>query len=470
MKTPPSIFNKVYDHYQASDWCLIILNQSNQIIHFNQNTSDNFQNLNKVDSIQSQLPLLAAETLEDEFIIPFFNHNDKIFDVHFLLQDDLKYLILVPIDMLHKQVQFKQQVAHEQVIERLKLQSLFATLENAHDELKEANSAKSFYISALSHEIGNPINAIKGYNQLLQEESISKAKATSIINNNIEKIQQIITQTLDYDQQYNTQYNVKINPAKKIDELFNDFKIQAQNKNLQLINEIDPSISINTNRTKWTQIFTNLISNAIKYTEQGSIKLISIIEDDLLHIDTIDTGSGMSQQFQNQLFTAWSREQDNQSNGNGIGLVISKMLAEQLGGDLLLHSSSTKGSRFRFSVNYFKPLNSYNILLVDDDYDCLNLFNYYLSQAGHQIKTADSIKSIKKQLEKNKFDIIVTDLNLTDGKADQIIKELNTKIKKTIVMTANPTNEKRDALYQAGFDQVLSKPLNQEQLVNSVSK
>lgn len=469
MKAPSGIISKIYDHYQATNWCLIILNKSNDIVHFNHNASEHIENLNLNESIRIQFPLLAAESLENEFIIPFFNHNDKIFDVHFLLDETFKYIMMIPIDMLHQQVQFKQQMAHEQVIEKLKLQSLFSALENAHDELKEANSAKSFYISALSHEIGNPINAIKGYNQLLEEDNISKDKATSVIKNNIEKIQQIITQTLDYDQQYNTQYSVKLNPAAMIDELFNDFKIQAQNKNLQLINQVDPSIIINTNKTKWTQIFTNLISNAIKYTEKGSIHVVSIIEDDLLHIDTIDTGCGMSLHFQNQLFTAWTREQKNQSKGNGIGLVISKMLAEQVGGDLLLYSSGTEGSRFRFSMNYFKPPNSQRILLVDDDFDCLNLFNYYLTQSGHQVKTADSIGSIKNQLKTHQFDVIVTDLNLTDGTVDQIIDELSQHAGKTIVMTANPTNEKRDALYQAGFDMVLSKPLSQEQLVNSVS-
>ena len=469
MSIPTSVIKKVYHHYRADDWCVVSLNQNNQVTYANQHAQSILLIPDELTDIKKTLPLVAAESLDEPFFMPFYNHQDKIYDVHFILEHDAKYIIMVPIDMVHQQVQFKQQMAHEQVIEKLRLQYLFSTLEDAHEELKEANSAKSFYISALSHEIGNPINAIKGFNELLSEGSIEDAEATKIIAKNIEKIQQIINQTLDYDQQYNTQYTMKLNPAEMIDDLFNDFRIQAHGKGLVLNNEVDHNIVINTNKTKWNQVFTNLISNAIKYTETGGITVKSIVEEGLLHIDVIDTGGGMSQAFQQQLFTAWSREKKSQTQGNGIGLVISKMLAEQVAADLILHSSSPQGSRFRFSVNYFKPMQSQRILLVDDDHDCLNLFNYYLTQAGHQVKTADSIASLMSQLEKHSFDTLITDLNLSDGQVHHVFTDFSNHVKTTIVMTANPAAEKIDELNKIGFDQVLSKPLSQEQLVNSVA-
>ena len=303
---------------------------------------------------------------------------------------------------------------------------------------------------------------------MLTQGEIKETEATSIIRKNIEKIQQIINQTLDYDQQFTTQYSLKLNPSEMIDDLFNDFRIQAEGKALILSNQVDKNITINTNKTKWNQVFTNLISNAIKYTNSGSITVKSIIEEDLLHIDVIDTGNGMSQEFQQKLFTAWSREQKNHTQGNGIGLVISKMLAEQVGADLILHSSSSKGSRFRFSVNYIKPQKSQRILLVDDDLDCLNLFKYYLTQAGHQVETADSIAGLQSQLEKYTFDVLVTDLNLSDGQAHQVFNQFKNQVQTRIVMTANPTAEKIEELNKIGFDRVLSKPLSQEKLVSSV--
>ena len=469
MSVPANILSKVYHHYRAEDWCVISLNDENKIIYANSKARQHFQLPEQQIDIKAALPLLATETLETDFFIPFYNHGDNIYDVHFLVEDRQKFIIMVPIDTIHQQLQYKQQIAHEQVIEKLRLQYLFSTLETAHSELKQANSDKSFYISALSHEIGNPITAIKGYNQLLQEGAIEAVNATSIIGKNIEKIQHSISQTLDYDQQHNTINSIKINPSNLIDDIFNDFKIQAQNKSLYLDNQVATDIYINTNTPKWNQVFTNLISNAIKYTETGGITIRSIVEDGLLHIDVIDTGCGMSKAFQRQLFTAWSREQKSQAGGNGIGLVISKMLAEQIGADLILHSSDDQGSRFRFSVNYIKSLNTQRILLVDDDHDCLNLFNYYLKQAGHQVKTADSIQSLKKQLEEHAFDTLITDLNLADGQVHLIYPEIHSQFKRTIVMTANPTADVLESLNDIGFDQVLTKPLKQEQLVNSIS-
>ncbi len=469
MSIPTAVFKQIYDHYKAADWCLVTLDKENNITYSNQHAQTVLLINDELSDIKKALPLVAAESLEEPFYLPFYNHRNHVYDVHFILEGDSKHIVMVPTDVIHEQIQLKQQRVHEQVIEKLRIQYLFSTLEDAHEELKEANSAKSFYISALSHEIGNPITAIKGYNNLLIEGSIEKTEATSIIKKNIEKIQQIINQTLDYDQQYTTQHSMRLCPAEMIDELFDDFRIQAQGKMLILNNRVDHHIVINSNKTKWTQIFTNLISNAIKYTETGSVTVKSIVEDGLLHIDVIDTGCGMSPNFQQQLFTAWSREKKSQSQGNGIGLVISKMLAEQVGADLILHSSNNKGSRFRFSVNYFKVQKSQQILLVDDDHDCLNLFQYYLTQAGHQVKTADSIASLKLQLEQHHFDILISDLNLSDGQVHHVYEQIKNLVKTSIVITANPTAEKVAELNQIGFDQVLTKPISQEKLVNSVA-
>ncbi|MGJ8662269.1 MAG: ATP-binding protein [Marinicella sp.] len=469
MSLPDSIVKRVYDHYQASQWCTVTLNSENHIIETNLQARNELGISEDCSNIRTVLPLMATETLDEEFFIPFYHHEDKIFDVHFLLSRAQKHIILVPIDKFHHQVQYKQQIAHEQVIEKLRIQFLFSTLENAHEELQEANAAKSFYISALSHEMGNPLNAIKGYNELLNEGAINAEQATKIISNNVDKLQEIITQTLDFDQQQQSQYSTPLNPASMIDDLFNNFRIQAQNKGLDLINQVDPEIRILSHETKWNQILTNLISNAIKYTESGSVLVKSIVEGDLLHMDVIDTGCGMSEAFQQQLFTAWSRELKSQSQGNGIGLVISKMLAEQLGAHLILHSSNPSGSRFRFSSSFIKPFKRQSILLVDDDVDCLSLFTYYLEHAGHQVTTADTLAGLVEQLDKNTFDVLITDLNLPDGQAVEIYSHAQSKVNKLVVMTANPSTDQQTTLFQHGFDQVLSKPLNQEQIVNSVA-
>lgn len=469
MKTPTRTLKKVYQHYSENDWAIIKLDLENNILSVNQ-TAKNHWPLDDIQTnIKSAMPILATESLNQDFYIPFYNHNNQVFDVHFVVESASKYIFMVPTNKLHQQIQYKQQNAHEQAIEKLQLQYLLSALEGAHTELKAANQVKSFYISAMSHEIGNPLNVIKGYNQLLKEGSIETHKAAQIISRNIKKLEHIIDQSINYDKQQTKQFSALIKPALLINEQFNDFKIQAKNKNISFVNNIDKNLILASHKGKWNQIFSNLISNAIKYTESGHVKVCSEVVEGQLHIDVSDTGCGMSNEFQQELFTAWSREQKNQAQGNGIGLMISKMLAEQVDAQLTLRSSNSQGSCFRFSIKYAVPQQSQKILLVDDDPDCLNLFKHFLSDAGHHVKTATSIKDLQHQLAQNEFDVLISDLNLTDGQVHHAYPKFCHLVDKTIIMTASLDQQTKLKLETLGVKQVLSKPLTQEQLVNSVT-
>ncbi|TDR23329.1 ATP-binding response regulator [Marinicella litoralis] len=468
MSLPNHIIKQIQQHYQASNWCLITLNQNNQIIKLNSKASSELNIHSKQQNIQDALPLLATEPLDESFFLPYYNHNEHVFDVHFIVDSSHKFVIMVPVDILHQQVQYKQQLAHDEEIEKLRFKALFNALELAQEELIRANQAKSFYISALSHEMGNPLNAIKGYNNLLQEQAIDLEQATAVIDKNVDKLNKIITQAIDYDNKKSHKNNFIFHPHQLIDELIKDFKIQAQQKSLTLINQVDKKLSVSSNQTKWQQILTNLISNAIKYTDQGSITIQSSINNEHLLVDVIDTGCGISSEFQPDLFTAWARENKSIAKGNGIGLVISKMMAEQLSADLFLLATNTTGSTFRFQFPKEKVVTVKHILLVDDDEDCLALFEYFLTQAQHQVTTANSIDTLAEQLSHKYFDAIITDLNLGKAQVTDVFHLLkDTKLK--IVVTANPTAELTEKLYQYGFDLVLAKPLNQLDLVNSVA-
>ncbi|WP_223788034.1 ATP-binding response regulator [Marinicella meishanensis] len=470
MSLPSSVLEHIYRHYQAAVWGIITLDANNQISHINPKASQDLGIPASSTDIQACLPLLAAETLEQPFFIPFYNHGSLVFDVHFLLAEAQKYLIFVPIDQVHKQVQAKQQLAHEQALAKEKLQWLFATLEAAHEDIQAANSAKSFYISALSHEMGNPLNAIKGYNELLSEGDIDVAQASTVISNNVAKLETIISQTLDYDQQQTRSTRQAVSLVQLIADLFTDFQLQAQSKGLQLRNQVEPSLTLRSHPNKLQQIFTNLISNAIKYTESGHVTVCTTHTQNQVHVDVLDSGCGMSEAFQRQLFTAWSREGRSDSAGNGIGLVICKMLAEQLGGQLTLQASDPSGSCFRLSLTHQTTTPVRHILLVDDDADCLNLFAFYLSQAGHQVTTASTLAELLAQSAEQRFDTLITDLNLADGRADEAFAEYQNRFSHTLLISANPSQERINHLLAVGFDRVLSKPLSQEDLVNSVSE
>jgi signal transduction histidine kinase len=466
---PDHIINKIHQHYQAADWCLITLDKNNQIIQFNSKAAKDLAIDDTGNDITDVFPLLATETLSEAFYLPFYNHEDQVFDVHFIPEKTFKYLVLVPVDIVHQQVQYKQQLAHNEEIEKLRFKALFKTLELAQKELIKANEAKSFYISALSHEMGNPLNAIKGYNQLLQESAIELKLATSIIDKNVKKLNTIINQAIDYDNRESHQDQLQFDLHEVVTELFTDFKLQAEQKNIHLINQIKAKTWIRSNKSKWIQILTNLISNGIKYTTTGGITLSAITNNKQLLVDVTDTGCGMSQSFQKNLFTAWSREYNSEAQGNGIGLVISKMLAEQVAAELVLLNSTPDGSTFRIISASAIQAKSLKVLLVDDDEDCLNLFQHYLNKNNHQVTVANSLKQLILLLNEHEFDAIITDLNLGEHQVTEAFAAIQAKIVNKVVMTANPSTQLITDLFKIGFDHVLAKPLKEIDLVNSIS-
>jgi signal transduction histidine kinase len=466
---PGHIVQQIHQHYQATGWAVITLNKKDQVISLNQ-TACELLGCTEVTDIRETLPLLAAESLQEAFYLPFYHHQGHVFDVHFSVEDDHKFLILVPVDVIHQQVQAKQQMAHDEELEKMRFKGLFEALEDAHQELQEANQAKSFFISALSHEMGNPLNAIKGYNNLLAEGGVGLNEATQIIDNNVDKLTTIIRQTLDYDNQKSNQQRQVFAPAALINDLLRDFQLQASQKSLQLLNQVDPALHVRSHQGKWTQILTNLISNAIKYTDEGSVRVSSLLDAEQLHIDIRDSGCGISEEFREQLFKPWSREYRSAASGNGIGLVISNMLAEQLGARLSLHASDRYGSTFRLSMPVDQLLQSKRILLVDDDTDCLLLFEHYLTGQQHEVTAIDGMPALQKLITSaTRFDVIVTDLNLGQQQVTEVLGHLLQLAEKCVVMTANPTHELSAELLQMGFAEVLPKPLSREDLVNSVA-
>ncbi|MFC3194751.1 ATP-binding protein [Marinicella sediminis] len=469
MKLPGQIVQQIHEHYQATGWVVITLDADNQVTSLNQTARDVLA-VSQINDIKEVLPVLAAEPLDESFYLPFYHHQEHVYDVHFTLTNEHKYLIMVPVDVIHQQVQYKQQMAHDEELEKLRFKGLFQALETAHQELREANNAKSFFISALSHEMGNPLNAIKGYNDLLAEHAIELSEATRIINSNVDKLSTIIRQTLDYDNQQSSQQKQVFSPAKVVAELCRDFQLQAAQKNLQLINAIDHDIHIQCHQGKWVQILTNLISNAIKYTDQGIVKISSKVTSDEFHCEVQDSGCGISEAFRKQLFKPWSREHRSEAAGNGIGLVISNMLAEQLSAQLCLHHSDSSGSTFRLSMPLAVLVTAKKVLLLDDDEDCLLLFEHYLTELNHQVTAINGLPALRKLIQSNaRFDVAISDLNLGNKQVTEVWDELSKMADKCLLMTANPTAQLINQLQQLGITEVLSKPLSRQDLVNSVA-
>lgn len=230
-------------------------------------------------------------------------------------------------------------------------------------EAEESNRLKSVFLANISHEIRTPMNAIIGFSSLLKESNTSKDEIDSyadIIINNGKHLVNIINDIIDIAKIDSGQLKInrtEIDVQEVILDIFSMFlkDIQTNKKEIRFDREIpDKPISINTDRTRLYQILINLVSNAIKFTHKGEIKIGAYLHEYRVIFFVKDTGIGISQSMQKKIFDSFIQENDNTQHiygGTGLGLAICKGLIELLNGEIWLESTKGIGSTFYFSLD-----------------------------------------------------------------------------------------------------------------------
>ena len=463
MKLPSHIHNHVLKHYQLHDFLLIEINKAGSVIDY-QGNHDILPEIAIKTSIQTHIPGLETENFDENFLIPFYQLNpQQVIDLHHHSDGDRNHLILIPQNQVFKDVQRKQQVALDSQLQNQNLQTMLSALEKTQQQLKRVNKDKSFLISALSHEMGTPLNSILGHAQMALKDESTIEQALEVIVRNSQHLQEIIKQTLNIDKNESVTEKQSFNLSELLQDLHDSLSPLASFKALGFSFHCPETITLYNHKAQWQQILTNLISNAIKYTEYGEITMEVTTNTQGLIVDVIDTGIGISPEFQTKLFKSWQREHQGQAKGSGIGLAIAKMLADGMNLTLTLVQSSDKGSCFRLTYPDYKH-STQKVLLIEDDKDLRRLFVYYLQQLKLDIHQADSWLEVKNEFKNQRFDAILTDRNLADGQADDHINLLNQLTDKVVVMTGNPSTRQINSLQKMGFTQVLSKPLTQSQI------
>src|SRR5258708_4654000 len=253
-----------------------------------------------------------------------------------------------------------------EVIEILSNQVAIA-IRNAQlfEDLQQANAAKTDFITYLSHEVRNPINNILhssnfvlNYPQMFENVSLPEVYRSDIfdIENNARLLGKLVDNVLDLAKIEAGKMEISI---KAIDP-FPILEQVRQNALIQLHDGVefytayaDPLPSVLADDLRLTQVLTNLVGNAVKFTTMGRITLGAYAKDDLLHFSISDTGSGIPQSVLNHLFTPYlqgSREVTRELGGTGLGLHISKRLVELQGGSISVESETAKGTTFHFTL------------------------------------------------------------------------------------------------------------------------
>ncbi|MCQ9120396.1 hybrid sensor histidine kinase/response regulator [Rodentibacter pneumotropicus] len=361
----------------------------------------------------------------------------------------------------------------------------------ALEKLEKNNREKSSLLATISHELRTPLNGIIGLSHILLDEQLSEKQRNYLktINLSAVNLGHIFSDIIDLDKFDTNRLKLNFEPI-NLNELLNDIQnfaiLMAEPKNLKFVLEIESNLPdlLYLDRARLSQILLNLIGNAVKFTEKGTIKLsIHALEKDIYRFSVSDTGRGIAQCELNNIFKMYYRvkEDTNRSSGSGIGLAISKNLALLMKGDIQVESQLGVGSTFDLTIyakeahpiNNYEPIQPLNlsVLLVEDIELNVLVAKSVLEKLGHHVDVALNGKDAIKLFERNSYDIILLDINLPDMSGFDIASHLRQKyedgiydfLPPLVAFTANVMQSEEE--YQSkGMDTVLRKPLVLEDL------
>ena len=377
----------------------------------------------------------------------------------------------------------------------------FSKIHNKKEEAIEASNAKSQFLSTMSHEIRTPLNAVIGLSHILNDTNPRPDQKENIeaLNYSGRILLNLLNNVLDYSKMESK--NIELDPiptniSNAVKQIKKIHEATCLRKGISLDLEIDKKLPVVwLDVVRFNQVINNLVSNAIKFTEKGNVKLIIKKKSEtdnkiLLHTEVKDTGIGLSEEQQEKIWEAFTQASSSTNRlygGTGLGLSIVKSIVSAMGSTVKIESIVGKGSSFYFDLEL--ELSSthqleketekkkYNfkgkkVLLVEDNQINVMVGKQILEKAGLEVDIANDGEEAVKKTKENKYNVILMDIQMPimDGYNASIeIRKFNTKIP-IIALSASVFIEVKNKIQESGMNGFVYKPFEPEDLLNKIEE
>ena len=443
-----------------------------------------------------------AENIFNQTVLSGYQKNIQI---QMIREDDTEFNAEISLGLIQNSgdIDATFVIIIKDITERINYES---NLRIAKERAEESDRLKTSFLSNMSHEIRTPLNAIVGFAELLAQSNLDEAERTefiSHINQGSDNLLNIIDDIIDISKIEAGQIRFN-NSLFRLSSLFADlntmFKknLKKQNKDkLELLIDncgIDSNINIIADSFRLKQIFTNLLSNALKFTEEGGLTFgIKSIDNSLIYFYVRDTGIGIKKENQELIFDRFRQGHESKTRfygGTGLGLAISKHLVELMGGEISVISEPGKGSEFIFSIAYLnsdaeipvlngpkkegKPdWRNKTVLIVEDETSNYLLLQDVLKPTKVGVIWAkNGEEAVNEALNHKEIDLVLMDIRLplkNGYEATKEIREILTGVP-VIALTAYAMAGEREKCLAAGCIDYISKPVKPKDLLNLLSR
>ncbi len=376
-------------------------------------------------------------------------------------------------------------------------------LQEAKEKAEAANMAKTRYMSGLSHELRTPLNAIYGFAQLLEKDAELANWRSSItsIRRSSEHLAGLIEGLLDISRIEAGRLEImrdRVNLRMLLKQVASIFEEEARAKSItfDLVTKGTLPALVGTDEKRLRQIVINLLSNALRYTDQGHVKLTFTYRNEVALITIEDTGTGIAPENMDRIFRPFERAGQTGRQGSGLGLTITKLLVEVLGGEISVESTVGHGSTFSvklmlpsISPSVFDeqsvdsntavlPFVGYHgsrktVLVVDDDLNHLALADHFLSKLGFVVRMAPSVALAEQMLQDAMPDIMLLDIDMPERDGWSLAKQLRDGGRRSIpiIMISGHANASGLPRFELPlYDAFIAKPYNLDDLLVQIAE